>query len=70
MAGDSGSFGPEHVHDVIYESGRPAASIHASSPPLSGLTVYDRTRFGFAAREFVAEGQRGEQRLIRLGDVS
>jgi hypothetical protein len=24
--------------------------------------VYDRTRFGFVAREFVAEEQRGEQR--------
>jgi hypothetical protein len=53
---------PEHVHDVIYESGQPAASIHAYSPPLSGLTVYDRTRFGFVACEFVAEEQRGEQR--------
>jgi quercetin dioxygenase-like cupin family protein len=62
VAGDSGCFGPEHVHDVIYESGQPAASIHAYSPPLSGLTVYDRTRFGFVAREFVAEEQRGEQR--------
>ncbi len=58
VAGDSGSFGPEHVHDVIYEAGKPAASIHAYSPPLSGLTVYDRTRFGFVAREFIEEERR------------
>ncbi len=24
VAGDHGSFGPEHVHDVIYEAGKPA----------------------------------------------
>jgi quercetin dioxygenase-like cupin family protein len=62
VAGDSGSFGPEHVHDVIYEDGKPAVSIHAYSPPLSGLTVYDRTRFGFVARGFVLEESRAEQR--------
>jgi quercetin dioxygenase-like cupin family protein len=61
-AGDSGSFGPEHVHDVIYEDGKPAVSIHAYSPPLSGLTVYDRTRFGFVARDFVLEENRAAQR--------
>jgi hypothetical protein len=62
VAGDNGSFGPEHVHDVIYENGKPAVSIHAYSPPLTGLTVYDRTRFGFVAREFVLEERRAEQR--------
>jgi quercetin dioxygenase-like cupin family protein len=62
VAGDNGSFGPEHVHDVIYEGGKPAVSIHAYSPPLSGLTVYDRTRFGFVARDFVLEENRAAQR--------
>ena len=62
VAGDHGSFGPEHVHDVVYEAGKPAVSIHAYSPPLSGLTVYDRTQFGFVAREFVLEESRVEQR--------
>jgi len=62
VAGDSGSFGPEHVHDVIYENGTPAVSIHAYSPPLSGLTVYDRTRFGFVTRDFVLEENRAAQR--------
>lgn len=62
VAGDHGSFGPEHVHDVIYEAGKPAASIHAYSPPLSGLTVYDRTRFGFVARGFVLEEDRAAWR--------
>jgi hypothetical protein len=61
-AGDSGSFGPGHVHDVIYEFGQPDVSIHAYSPSLCGLTLYDRTRFGFVAREFKAEEQRAEQR--------
>ena len=53
--GDSGSFGPDHLHDVNFEYGRPAISIHAYSPPLSGMTHYDRTRFGFVAREFIPE---------------
>jgi hypothetical protein len=70
-AGDHGAFGPEHVHDVIYEAGTPAVSIHAYSPPLSGLAVYDRTRFGFVARDFVTEERRAEQGLTgsppRLG---
>ncbi len=60
--GDVGSFGPDHVHDVDYESGRPAVTIHAYSPPLRGLTYYDRTRFGFVAREFVLEEQRTAER--------
>jgi hypothetical protein len=53
--GDSGSFGPEHLHDVNFEYGRPAVSIHTYSPPLPGMTHYDRTRFGFVAREFIPE---------------
>jgi hypothetical protein len=62
VAGDHGSFGPEHVHDVIFEVGSPAVSIHAYSPPLNGVTIYDRTRFGFVARDFVPEERRAEQR--------
>jgi predicted metal-dependent enzyme (double-stranded beta helix superfamily) len=31
------SFGPEYVHDVRNESAWPAVSIHAYSPPLSGI---------------------------------
>ena len=53
---DHGSFGPHHIHDVNFESGPTALSIHAYSPPLSGLTQYDRTRFGFVVREFIPEG--------------
>ncbi|MGA2969966.1 MAG: cysteine dioxygenase family protein [Acidimicrobiales bacterium] len=53
--GDSGSFGPDHLHDVNFEYGRPAISIHTYSPPLPGMTYYDRTRFGFVAREFIPE---------------
>ena len=45
---------------MIYEAGKPAVSIHAYSP-LSGLTVYDRTRFGFVARDFVNEERRAEE---------
>lgn len=49
------SFGPGHVHDVVHETGEPAVSIHTYSPPLSGLTFYDRTPYGFVAREVIAE---------------
>jgi hypothetical protein len=48
--GDCGSFGPDHLHDVNFEYGRPAISIHTYSPPLAGMTHYERTRFGFVAR--------------------
>ena len=61
-AGQHGSFGPDHVHDVVFQSGRPAVSIHVYSPPLSGLTYYDHTDFGFVAREFIPEDDRGAQR--------
>ncbi len=67
-AKDSGSFGPEHLHDVSYVSGHPALSIHTYSPPLSGMTHYDRTRFGFVAREYKPEEFRPGQELeVGLG---
>jgi hypothetical protein len=56
--GGYGSFGTDYVHDVVHESGDPAVSIHAYSPPLSGLTYYERTRFGFIARAFIEEERR------------
>jgi hypothetical protein len=56
--GGYGSFATDYVHDVVFESGDPAVSIHAYSPPLSGLTYYEQTRFGFIAREFVEEERR------------
>jgi len=31
--GDHASFGTDYVHDVVFESGSPAVSIHAYSPP-------------------------------------
>jgi hypothetical protein len=40
-------------------------SIHAYSPPLNGLTFYDRTRFGFIAREFIEEERRSTFRSAR-----
>ena len=55
--GGNGSFGTDYVHDVLHETGDPAVSIHAYSPPLNGMTYYERTRFGFVAREFI-EGDR------------
>lgn len=57
-SGEHGSFGPQHVHDVLYDQGRPAVSIHAYSPPLTQLTMYDVTRYGFVAREVVPDDQR------------
>ena len=65
--GDHGSFGPEHVHDVVHVSGKPAVSIHAYSPPLSGLTTYVRSPFGFVAREFVEEKRRSGSRTTPPG---
>lgn len=53
--GQFATFGSSHVHDVVYGDGPPAASVHAYSPPLTGLTFYDRTRFGFVSREVVSE---------------
>jgi hypothetical protein len=53
--GETGSFGPDHLHDVNFEYVRPAISIHTYSPPLPGMTHYDLTRFGFVAREYVPE---------------
>ena len=63
--GECGSFGTDYVHDVVFESGDPAVSIHAYSPPLSGLTFYDRTRFGFVAREFIEEERRSSFRTTQ-----
>jgi hypothetical protein len=56
--GDHGSFGPEYVHDMIHESGKPAVSVHAYSPPLTGFTSYVRTDFGFVAERYVREDER------------
>jgi len=56
--GQFATFGPGHVHDVEYMSGHPAVSIHAYSPPLTGLTYYERTELGFVARGVVDEERR------------
>ncbi len=57
-AGAHGAFGADHVHDVRHGAGRPAVSIHAYSPPLTQLTMYDLTAYGFVAREVVPDDQR------------
>jgi hypothetical protein len=57
-AGDHGSFGPDHLHDVAHETGQPAVSVHAYSPPLERLTMYDPTRYGFVVREVVPDDSR------------
>lgn len=56
--GDRGCFGPSHVHDVAYAAGHPAVSIHAYSPPLTHMTMYDETQFGLVAREVVPDERR------------
>jgi hypothetical protein len=66
--GESSTFGPGHVHDVLFVSGSPAVSIHAYSPPLSGLTFYDRSDFGFVAREFIEEERRSQFRSRHEGN--
>lgn len=64
-AGQHATFGVEHVHDVDFKSGGPAVSVHAYSPPLSGLTFYDHTEYGFVAREFIPEEDRSNQRTTQ-----
>jgi len=64
-AGKPVAFEPAHVHDVTYASGSPAVSIHAYSPPLSGLTYYDHGPLGFVAREVVPEESRRAFELAR-----
>jgi hypothetical protein len=56
--GAHGSFGPEHVHDVSHAAGRPAVSVHAYSPPLTQLTMYEPTPYGFVVREVVPDDRR------------
>lgn len=56
--GEHGSFGPDYVHDMIHQSGKPAVSVHAYSPPLTGFTSYVRTEFGFVAEKYVREEDR------------
>jgi mannose-6-phosphate isomerase-like protein (cupin superfamily) len=65
-AGDIGTFGPDYVHDMVYESGKPAVSVHAYSPPLTGFTSYIRTPFGFVAQEYVEEAQPSGSRAPRV----
>lgn len=60
--GDYASFAPGYVHDILFESGKPAVSIHVYSPPLSGLTIYDSSPYGFIAREFIPEEVRSATR--------
>ncbi len=47
--GSAGCFGPAHVHDMKHESGRPAVSIHAYSPPITLFTTYEETPYGLTA---------------------
>jgi hypothetical protein len=53
-----GCFGPAHVHDMGHAEGHPAVSIHAYSPPLKYLTMYDETRFGLVVREVRVDDNR------------
>ncbi len=64
-AGEPLTFGPSHVHDVAYAGGSPAVSIHAYSPPLTGLTIYDQSPLGFVARDVVPEEHRRAFELAR-----
>ena len=59
------TFGPSHVHDMLYREGKPAISVHAYSPPLSGLTYYDHSPLGFVARDVIPEESRRAFELAR-----
>jgi hypothetical protein len=64
VAGDQGCFSPAHVHDVSHAAGHPAVSVHAYSPPLTYLTMYDETPLGLVAREVVPDDRRSIRRLM------
>jgi len=64
--GDHHGFDASFIHDVVHEEGSPAVSIHAYSPPLTVLTYYDSTPFGFVAREILADDCRGDERRARV----
>jgi hypothetical protein len=67
--GQFGAFGPDYVHDIVHGAGTPAVSIHVYSPPLSARTLYERTEFGFVAKEFVPEESRSTQRTTPTNSV-
>jgi hypothetical protein len=57
-AGRIRSFGPRHVHEVANESAAPAVSIHAYSPPLSGMRRYELTQSGLVLTAVETAGER------------
>ncbi len=57
-AGRMRSFGPRHVHEVANESAAPAVSIHAYSPPLSGMRRYELTQSGLVLAAVETAGER------------
>jgi hypothetical protein len=57
-AGRARSFGPRHVHEVVNESGAPAVSIHAYSPPLAGMRRYELTQSGLVLAAVETAGER------------
>ena len=56
--GQFATFGASHIHEVTHWAGAPAVGVHAYSPPLTGLTLYDRTDLGFVAKEVAPEEHR------------
>ena len=57
-AGRIRSFGPRHVHEVANESAAPAVSIHAYSPPLSGMRRYELAQSGLVLTAVETAGER------------
>jgi predicted metal-dependent enzyme (double-stranded beta helix superfamily) len=47
-AGAVTTFGPQHLHNLGNESGKPAVSVHAYSPPLTAMRRYTMTDSGLA----------------------
>ena len=58
VAGEHACFDASHIHDVSHVEGRPAVSIHAYSPPLTSLTMYEPTPYGFVVSEVVPDDRR------------
>lgn len=53
---DTVGFGAQYVHDVRNLSDRPAASVHAYSPPLTSMNFYDLEDGALARLATVATG--------------
>jgi predicted metal-dependent enzyme (double-stranded beta helix superfamily) len=68
VVGEGGSFefGPTDIHRVVHAGEHPSITIHAYSPPLSGMGAYETTSTGELRRHSISY----EQELRPLGSAA